>query len=404
MRAHNQISIARYNIFNIVAVAFLILTFAIKAFTDGPYVRGEISSTVAYSKYITAAISCFAAFLIMLRNGEHHFVAEFNKLMLMVLVFAFISLVQQAYSGIVSFTTYGELIKLAMPMVLAYCILNALSYKELNRCMLAILVISFCGYLVDLHDKGASILSIFQSDFSASQSETESSGFAEIALMLSLYFAYFRTSKVALVWSTIFSILTFKRLALVVVLVAFIISVFFPRLVHTRISRRFIVALKIGTLVAVLFWYWLLLPEQEPLFVNLFGDVPAAFTMGRSDVMRYLISSDFESFGFGSANAVVNAQFGVPFEMDLIKIAIELTPLALVLFVWVFWDLTSGSFWGMFIVGYYMLNMITSDSLTSNFSFTLAYIVLGLVGIKESEQNVPCEEYGELEGSARHVD
>lgn len=66
--------------------------------------------------------------------------------------------------------------------------------------------------------------------------------------------------------------------------------------------------------------------------------------------------------------------------MDLAKIAIELTPIVAILFVWLFWDIAGDSFWGIVIVGYYMLNMITSDSLTSNFAFTLAYIVIGTVG------------------------
>ena len=113
--------------------------------------------------------------------------------------------------------------------------------------------------------------------------------------------------------------------------------------------------------------------------MSLFGQTPFDFTMGRSMSLRYLVDSGFQSYGFGSANAVINGLFGVPFEMDLAKIAIELTPAVLVVFVWLFWDLAKGSVWAFVIVAYFMLNMITSDSLTSNFAFTLAYMTLGLV-------------------------
>lgn len=36
-------------------------------------------------------------------------------------------------------------------------------------------------------------------------------------------------------------------------------------------------------------------------------------------------------------------------------------------------------FWGVCIIGFFVLNMITSDSLTSNFSMTLAYMVIGSI-------------------------
>lgn len=359
------------------AAAFFVLTFAIKAFTDGPYVRGELSAAVAYTKYATAGAACLCALAHAVKSGEKVFVAEFNRLMLIWSCFAAVSLAMQAASAHFSTTTYVELVKFAMPILLAYCMLNALGPDGLYRCMVAVLVVSFLGYLVDLGDRGASVLSVFQADFSSSSSATESSGFAEIALMLSLYFMLVKKSRVAIVWATAFSVLTFKRLALVVVLTAFVISVFFPSLTRLRVPKRAITALKVGTLCAVALWFWMLLPGQEELFTCLLGSTPFEFTMGRSESMRYLLSCGFESYGFGSANDVVRAEYGVPFEMDLIKIAFELSPLVLAFFVWLYWDIAGTSFWGVFIVGYYMLNMITSDSLTSNFSFTLAYIVIG---------------------------
>ena len=71
----------------LIAASFFVLTFAIKAFTDGPYVRGEVSSAVAYSKYFTALVACLAALAYMLKGGETKFVAEFNKLMMISVVF-----------------------------------------------------------------------------------------------------------------------------------------------------------------------------------------------------------------------------------------------------------------------------------------------------------------------------
>lgn len=376
----------------LIAAVFFVLTFAIKAFTDGPYVRGEVSSMVAYTKYATAFVACFAALIYAFENGERLFVSEFNKLMAVAVLFIVVSVGMQVVSNNYSTTVYVELAKFAMPIVLAYCMLNALSERAIFNCMVCVLVVSLAGYFVELRSQNASIFSLFQADFDNFNSETEASGFAEIALMLTLYFAYFRKSKLALFVSFFFSVLVFKRLAMLIAVMAVLISLFAPKLMHRHISKGVLRGFKIATLLLALLWFVMLLPEHESFFVQVFGKSPFEFTMGRSTSLRYLWLSDFQSYGFGSANETIDAVFGVPFEMDLAKIAFELTPFTAIVFVWLFWDVAGDSFWGVFIVGYYMLNMITSDSLTSNFSFTLAYIVIGLVNQSEAKRSVAREE------------
>lgn len=362
-----------------------VLTFVIKAFTDGPYVRGEISASVAYMKYATAAFACCFAFVLLVKRKRHIFVQESRKLASIVALFTVMSVLMQIAAGYIGSSTYIELVKLAMPMIMAFCILNALDSNQIYICMIAVLVFSFAGYLVDLAANGVSLSAVASADYSTSESETESSGFAEISLMLSLYFCYVRRGKLAMMWSVAFCILTFKRLSMLIAPLALVISLFVPKLMNRQLPRQLVICFKIITIIGAGLWCWILLPQQEPLFIRVFGTTPFDFTLGRSSSLRYLLTSDFHSYGFGSANAVIDSLFGVPFEMDLAKIAIELTPLTMVAFVWLFWDLSADIFWSTLIIGYYMLNMITSDSLTSNFSFTLAYIVIGIVN---------CQSYG----------
>ena len=126
-------------------------------------------------------------------------------------------------------TVYVELFKFVMPIILAYCILNALDDDEVWGCMVCVLVVSLIAYFLELRSQGASFSSIFAADFEDFNSETESSGFAEIALMLVFYFSYVKRSRVVLVISAIFSILTFKRLAMLVTLVVLVVSALAPK-------------------------------------------------------------------------------------------------------------------------------------------------------------------------------
>lgn len=362
-----------------VTMFFFILTFTIKALTDQLYINNQIPSAVAYLKYLTAAICCFTAFLEMHNKGEHIFINEFNALAFICVLFTSESFILLAIHGSVEISVLIELIRLIMPIVLAYAILNSLTKRQVNICITWILVVSVFGYVLNLIRNGVTFLTLFRMNFGTSESTTEDSGFAMISLMLALYFLYYRENIIGSITSVIFCILTFKRLAIVICLIALIISLFFPKLLDKKIGQHVRTVFKILTLIITALWYWLLLPQQEPFFIKLFGKSPGVFTSGRSSVMNYLLDSGFKSYGFGSASAFSYQVLHVSFEMDLIKIAFELTPIALIIFVWLFWDIAGISFWSYFIVGYLMLNMITSDSLSSNFSFTLAYVTIGLV-------------------------
>lgn len=362
-----------------VAAFFFVLTFVIKAFVDDAYAVGDVSATVAYTKYVTAAMACLAAFACAFKRGERVFVREFDELLVIFMTFSVVSMILMLATGVMSTVVFFELFKFVMPIILAYSVLNAIDNKTFYHCMVIILVVSVAGYLYMLSKDSVSISDFLNADFSTSDSATESSSFSGISVVLTFYFAFFRKRKVWLVLATAFCILTFKRMALVFALVALIISIFAPQLMARRVSKRVVNALKLLTIAFVALWAWMLLPDQEGLFMHIFNDTPRMFTMGRSETFRYLLSSGFQSYGFGSANETINSVFGMPFEMDLIKIALELTPLVMVLFVWLYWDVAGTTLWGVFIIGFFMLNMITSDSLTSNFCLTLAYITCGLV-------------------------
>lgn len=362
-----------------IAALFFILTFLIKALVDDAFTRGDISAGIAYTKYVTAAIACLAALAYALKHGERVFIKEFNSLAFIFIIFTMVSAFLQVKTGHFSIGVFVELFKLAIPIILAYAVLNALTPHALYRCMVAVLLVSILGYLLSLSHEGVGVSEILKASFEDSDSASESATFSGIFLVLTFYFAFFRHQKIWLALSALFCILTFKRLAIVAVLFALAVSFLAPRLMRVKVSHGAIVALKICTLLCAVLWTWMLLPDQQNLFIQLIGDTPSHFSMGRSDVLGYLLSSGFESYGFGSANEVAKAVFVAPFEMDLTKIALELTPLVMVLFVWLFWDVAGDSLWGVVIIGYFMINMITSDSLTSNFCLTLAYMTCGLV-------------------------
>lgn len=367
------------DVLSLITMVFFVLTFVIKAFTDQLFVQGEVSSGVAYSKYVTAAVACIAAFIRLHDTGERRFIPEFNRLAILAALFTVESFILSAVHGSVETEVISDLLKFVMPIFMAYGVLNALSAHQIKLCMSIVFYVCVVGYIVNLVRSGVTFSQLAEMNFATSSSPTEDSGFYLIALVFCLYFLYFRDNIFTTVIAIAFCILTFKRLAILVCILATIISFFVPRLMRIRVNRRWRTICKLLTLAATVLWFWLLLPQQQDLFIRIFGQTPFEFTSGRSSSMNYLLESGFTSFGYGSANAVIFSMAGVPFEMDLLRIALELTPVVMVIFIWLFWDIAGDSFWGYLIIGFFMLNMITSDCLFDNFSFTLVYITIALV-------------------------
>lgn len=366
-------------VFPILALFLFIVTFAIKVFIDGPYSRGEVSTAVAYSKYGTALVACVLSVLFLYKKKKTIFLTEYKQMMLVVILFTAVTVVQQCSSGIFSSTSYIELVKLIMPVILAYLMLNTLDFDTFYGCMTFILWMSFIAYLIDLKNSGASIFDIFYADYSTSSSKTEHSGLSGIALAFVFFFTYFGKNRFYMYFAVFFCICTFKRLAICFAVIALLIKILYPELMNKQISKSSLFFLKILTMLITGFWFWLLLPEQEHYIVSWFEKSTFDFTSGRSGMMRYLLEHSFKSYGFGSTNDIINRLFDVPFELDFIKIAFELSPILLFVFVFVFWNISGRVFWGVYIIGFYVLNMITSDCLQSNFSLTLVYMVIGAI-------------------------
>lgn len=109
--------------------------------------------------------------------------------------------------------------------------------------------------------------------------------------------------------------------------------------------------------------------------VRVFGQDFDEMTMGRADFLRVLIDSGFQSFGYGS----VEATLGYSLEMCFIRISLELSPLATLLFINNYWNLTRGNFYCVLLIVFQFLNLTTADSISAMFAWAVAYILIGSI-------------------------
>lgn len=371
------------NIFTALTMVLVVLTFGIKAITDAMYVAQGIDNTLVSSKYITALLACMSS-AAAVRGKETRFVGEFSWLLLLFVSFSLLSFVEMLLTLNISSYVLNELFKLGMPILFSYFVLNTLDYRQIVFCMKWILAVSLVGYVMEVTLAGATLADALGTiDFGTSYSPLESSYSAGTSIMLCFFFCYYRKNKVCMILSVLFCMAVFKRLALVFALVAFLLPFFIN--MKKQVNPKTVGVLSVLFPCVALLYAWLLMPEQNWLFLKYLGQDQYQFSMGRSMTFDYLLSSGFESYGFGSANEVIKGTFGMPFEMDLIKVAIELTPIAMMLLVFVVLRISSCNRWGVFMAIYLLLNMLTSDSLNSNFSLALFYMTIGCMGAEQKD-------------------
>lgn len=364
------------DIFTVGTMFFFCLTYILLGLTDGILVsQGVLASNVLVRlKYpCMLATIAFGVMHIVLTKHVSVFYREFSMLLSVGVVFSFISAIEVIYTDSIGTSTIDDLMKLVLPALMAYCVLNTLSFEQLQKCMVVVLFSSVVGYLCELSFGDISLMDIWQSDFSSSSSPLESSIFAGMSITLCFYYCYYRSDKFLVVLSVLYAIATFKRLAIIFA----VIMLFLPLLVNVnrRIHGYWIWLFELVTLILTFIYYIIIQPSQSALFERIFKQNQMDFTMGRSAFLTKLSRNDFMPFGYGSSADVI----GRTLEMDLIQIAVELSPIALLIFVHVYWNICGRNLYCILIMTYEYINFLTSHSLNSGYKWGISFILIGMI-------------------------
>lgn len=362
------------DVFEMLTIAFFVLTFVLKAVTDGIFVTRGIKGIVTDSKYLTMGGVIFFGLCHMVRYRRSGvFWREFRQLLLVVVCFVVATGALVVYRGEFASWQIRDMLNLLTPMIFAYVSLNVMTFEQLFKGMQIALVSSIIGYVIQLVLRGVTFQDILLSDFAASESPLESNDFAAIAIMLCFFFCYYRRNRWMTAIATIYAIATFKRMAIIFAVIAFLVPLVVDR--DRRLPGWAAWAAKIVFFSAAMFYCYLMLPTSTALQSALHLDL-GEMTMGRSDFLARLLDRGYRSFGFGSAEAVL----GQSLEMAFVRMTLELSPLAVLLFINDYWNITRGHLYCALLMSFNFINLITADSISAMFAWAVCYIFIGMVG------------------------
>lgn len=372
----NQKRMSDCDVLNGLTVVFFCLTYIFLGLTDGLLVaRGVDAGNILvrlkyYLMILTVACSLLYA---VVHKRFNIFWKETKQLLIIVIVFALISGFEIITVGAYTSDVLDSLIKLALPVLLAYGVLNTLTYRQLQISMVIVLGFSIAGYVCELLFGGFSSASLSEMDYATSSSPTESSIFAGISIILCAFYCYCRNNTVLTVLSTIYAIATFKRLAIIFAIAFFVIPIFVDP--NKKVPSYIRQIMKMVFLCGTGIYYLLLLPQSGRIFEELFHQSQDQYTMGRSSFLRTLLSTNYQSYGYGSSAIVI----GRSLEMDYLQIAIELTPIALFIFINGYWSILGNNLYLTIFMLFQSFNFLTSHSLNSNYAWGIAFIFIGMV-------------------------
>lgn len=367
---------------NFINISLFILMYAFRSFTDAIYVSKGIESNFFINiKYLILGIAIlFGIFQFKYKKEKTIYNKELFNILIVIITIVVISLVMIIISGKFYSSFFESIIKLSLPIIYVYLVLNLFEFKDIYRCMCGTLILSFIGYILEIGISNFTINNFMKIDFLRSYSPFESHFSAGTSIAMCAFFMYYRKNKVFKYMSLLFAILTFKRMAVI-----FSLSLLFlPRIININkdIKRKYKNIIKIIFVVLTLGYFWLLTSQASDFFEKIFGQSQASVTMGRSDFLQSLLNMNFVSSGYGS----ISNTLGRGLEMDLISIYLETTIIGLIVFINGYWNCAGNKIYTFIYMMFQFLNLLVSHSLSNSFNWILAFLIIGCISYKKDEE------------------
>lgn len=355
----------------------LIATYTSRAITDAIFVAQNVNSIWVSLKYVLLLITMAYGSFVLLQNKK-----EWKSLYLVkyvgitVAMFALISAIRMIHTGVFSTAVFAIAFKMIFPAFVAVLVVSIGDSEDVFRCFAWILIITLVTYCT--LEKG---LDLFSEDtfsnisFETSSFSLESHYTSGTAAALCGFFSYYRKNKLWAILALVFSVLTFKRVYVIMSIVIFVLPWFVNMRKRTKPVVRMLAAW--GFVAATLVYAWMMIPENHGFLQDLFNiESVYDFTSSRSAFFESVYSDPFfVNFGWGACEN----QIGKMFEMDLIQMLIEVSVVGLVTFSLCYWKIAGATRYSVILMAWQFVNMLGSHSLAGGFIWLILLVTFAQI-------------------------
>lgn len=283
--------------------------------------------------------------------------------------------------------TVIELVYIFIPFTIAFLSINICTKDEIMILMKVLLILCLCIYIIELLSRNITLNQLLSISFINSYSPFESYIFADFSLISFCFFSYYKnynhnyilSNNICYYVSFIFSILTFKRILVLFSILLFAIEKF--NIFKIKVNKKIIILICIVFFIVTLIYTWLLSYSNSEILYNLIGLDLDKLTVGRQWYLSLIQNSNYLSSGYGSTTTALMNILGPSryLEMDLVKIVIEITPIGLMTFLYVYWNQIYNNVFSVLLMTFFFVNMIFSHNLTTFYVWILTLLLFYMI-------------------------
>lgn len=348
----------------------------------------EVLPDISIVKSIQYVITLFPMFLCGMhlyinrefRRREIYFGEELKTGIVVVVVFACLSIRQSIYAGAFAETFAMQLFQLLLPFIYAFLVINELTLDEIMTFMKIVLFLTVLGYLYQIDFSQITFQNIFAISLMRSYSPFENSSYAEVANGLAAYFIYNRKKAPGAFWiSLLLNFLIFKRVLFLMAVILLFVEWF--RWADKELSSKWIKRSGIFWLVFISGYYYLAQPEiAATIYRNTRFNINE-FSMSRIYRLWYLMENNFVSYGLGSTQeylARYSRSWG-EMEMDFVRIFFEIGPIAIFVFVWGYLKICRRNCYAYVLISMCFLNLLVSNGLLQYRGYIFRFVTIAVI-------------------------
>lgn len=329
-------------------------------------VAGILSQVFYYATIVAYCGFCILLIIFQDKNKNVKklgFFSGLTNVLVVVLAFWIISVIMQMWNGHTQLYLYTDLFELLMPALCVFCISNT----DSDNFQVYIYILFIRAIFQFFIEGGANlsvegILSLDWNDSASSLTETSAS---HIFCLLTIIFLYQKKYIPAII-STFLCILAFKRVAILVCLLSWIICRFIP---NKKVNSFVVWGISILCMFAPLIVLMIYSDSGRELFYQLFDLDLNEFTMGRYNLVNETIAHfNGTYYGFGSVKEYFANRGGVyatleSFHCDILRIFLECTFVGVVIYVIAMMNIAKKSWRTLYLFAYLFIELVVSHFL-----------------------------------------
>jgi len=353
---------------------FFMAAIFVQAFVDGYYIAdGNEPMAMKVLKYALVAGGIAWGLLQIFRRKHFVFLKELRNVLFAVLTFLLVSLFLILFRDGDLGTCLELIVRYTMSILYAFVLLNVMDFDDIYRLMAYSLAVSIFGFFLEIGTVLFDPSFYSKISFYNSYSPFESSFFAAPSINCCAFFLYYRKNKLISLTSFLFVPLTFKRPQIVFAVIFLLLPLFVDPNKRVKKSTHWLMCL--GTVIATVLWYQLMLPESEWIIEGIMGRSTQSLTSGRSTVLRNVLDTGYRYGGLGSSSLVA----GRSMEMDLVAFMLEMSLPVLALFVFCFASLSGRRIYTVIVMVFQLFSFMTGSGLYNIMGMLLLYLFFGSV-------------------------